>query len=137
MTHRTTETPVGNGIVGRVTLLWHRLHDVAVPLIAVCCPLEQPSAQQNGSALRTNPTIDSTITARTRRIVPHYTDVGFTPINSLWKSLTSIRPPTWRADPASVRRRLRKHDTCLTRPSPFRSEMHENRLGIIRAFHRE
>ena len=74
MTRRTTETPMGNGIVGRVTLLWHRLQDVAVPLIAVCCPLVQPSAQQNGSAVRTNPTIDSTITARTRRTVTDYSE---------------------------------------------------------------
>ena len=74
MTRRTTDMPVGNGVVGRVTLLWHRLQDVAAPLIAVCGPLVQPSAQQNGSAVRTNPTIDSTITARTRRIVLDYSE---------------------------------------------------------------
>jgi len=69
-TRRTTETWEGNGTVGTVTLLWHRLQQVALPLMAVCCPVVQPSAQQNGSAVRTNPASDSTITARTLRTMP-------------------------------------------------------------------
>jgi hypothetical protein len=64
---RTRANVTAAETLGTVTLFWHRLQLVETVLTAVCGASVQPSAQQNGSAVRTTAIIESTRAAASLR----------------------------------------------------------------------